>query len=107
MQVFYGFKDGSGNWFLIIDTDKCDHCAECVKVCPANLLEIGEDENDPFREEPVAKVKEKERNKLRYSCAPCKPGYGEKPPPCIAVCKSGAISHSNGWRFLYGGQNKE
>ena len=102
MQAFYGFKDGSGDWFLILDTEKCNACGKCVEVCPAKVLEIAEDEYDPFREEPVAKVREEERKKLRYSCAPCKPGYGEKPPPCVAACESGAISHSEGWKRLYG-----
>ena len=44
-------------------------------------LEVGPDEIDIFREEPVAFVKHEERKKVRYSCAPCRPGYGEEPPP--------------------------
>jgi ferredoxin len=102
MHVFYGFKDGAGDWFLMIDNDKCNACAKCVKACPANILEVGKDDNDPFREEQVAKVRDAERKKLRYSCAPCKPSYGEQQPPCIAACERGAISHSDGWRLLYG-----
>lgn len=104
MLAFFGFKDGSGEWFVIVDTEKCDGCGKCVEACPANVLEVGEDEYDPFREEPVVKVREEERKKVRYSCAGCRPGYGEKPPPCIAACEPGAISHSEGWRLLYGKQ---
>jgi len=102
MLAYYGFKDGSGDWFLTIDTDKCNGCSKCVEVCPAGVLEVGEDEYDPFREEPVAKVKQEERKKIRYSCAPCRPGYENSPPPCAAACEPGAISHSEGWRLLYG-----
>lgn len=102
MIANYGFKDGSGNWFLTIDTEKCDGCGKCVEACPANVLEVGEDEYDPFNEEPVAKVRQEERNKIRYSCAGCRPGYGEKPSPCLAACEPGAISHSEGWKHLYG-----
>lgn len=102
MIANYGFKDGSGNWFLTIDTEKCDGCGKCVEACPANVLEVGEDEYDPFNEESVAKVRQEERNKIRYSCAGCRPGYGEKPPPCLAACEPGAISHSEGWKLLYG-----
>ncbi len=102
MQAFLGFKDGSGDWFLILDTDKCDGCGKCVEVCPSKILEVGPDDFDPFRDEPVAKVKGEERNKIRYSCAPCKPGYGEKPAPCVAVCESGAISHTEAWKSMYG-----
>jgi len=102
MLAFFGFKDGSGDWFVIIDTDKCNGCGKCVEVCPANVLEVGEDEYDPFREEPVVRVREEERKKVRYSCAPCRPDYDEKPPPCVSACEPGAISHSEGWKLLYG-----
>jgi ferredoxin len=104
MIAQYGFKDGSGDWFVVIDTDKCTGCGDCVRACPANVLEVGEDEYDPCNEEPVASVKAEERNKIRYSCAPCQPGYGENPPPCEAACEPGAISHSEGWRLLYGAE---
>ncbi len=102
MLAFLGFKDGSGEWFIIIDTEKCDGCGKCVEVCPAGVLEVGEDEYDPFREEPVVTVREEERKKIRYSCAGCRPGYAEKPPPCVAVCGPGVISHSEGWQLVYG-----
>ena len=102
MIAHYGYKDGSGDWFIIIDTDKCDGCGKCIGVCPTNILEIGEDEYDPFREEPVVKVKEKERKKIRYSCAACRPDYIETLPPCAAACEPGAISHSEGWRLSDG-----
>jgi NAD-dependent dihydropyrimidine dehydrogenase PreA subunit len=63
MIAYYGFKDGSGDWFLAIDTDKCDGCSKYTHACPANVLKVGEDEYDPFRDEPVAKVREEERKK--------------------------------------------
>jgi ferredoxin len=101
MLAHYGFKDGSGDWFLVIDTDKCNGCGKCREACPGKILEIGEDEFDPFRDEPVAKVKTEERKKLKYSCAPCRPGYGDSAPPCVAACTPGAIAHSEGWRQVY------
>jgi ferredoxin len=102
MLANYGFKDGTGEWYLTIDTDKCDGCGRCVPVCPAGILEVGEDEFDPFRDEPVARVKQAERKKIRYSCAPCKPGYGEAPAPCVAACPTNAISHLDTWKLQYG-----
>jgi ferredoxin len=102
MQALYGFQDGSGDWFLIIDTEKCNGCGACVAVCPAHALEMGEDEFDPFNEEQVARVKDVERNKIRYTCAPCKPGVSVDPVPCVAVCEPGALAHSDGWRRSYG-----
>jgi ferredoxin len=102
MLANFGFKDGSGNWFLEIDSEKCNGCGKCVEVCPSLILEVGDDEFDPFREEPVAKVKQAERKKIKYSCAPCKPGYGAAPTPCIAACKAGAIAFADGWKLSFG-----
>jgi ferredoxin len=101
MRAFYGFKDGSGDWFLIIDTEKCNGCGACVEVCPAHALEVSENEFDPFSEEQVARVKAEERKKIRYTCAPCQPGYGENPPPCITACEPGAIDHTEAWQQTY------
>jgi Fe-S-cluster-containing hydrogenase component 2 len=72
-----------------------------IANCPAKILEVGPDEIDIFREEAVAFVKLEERNKVRYSCAPCKPGYGEEPTPCARVCEPKAFSFSDGWIRLY------
>ncbi len=43
----YGYKDGSGEYFITIDTDLCNSCEKCVEACPAGVLEIAEDELDP------------------------------------------------------------
>jgi ferredoxin len=101
MQAFYGFKDGSGDWFVIIDADTCNGCGRCVEVCPAHALVVGEDEFDPLSEKHLARVKEGERKKIRYACAPCQPGYGEDKPPCVVACEPGAISHSEAWQHAY------
>ena len=94
MLANYGYKDGSGDYFITIDTDRCDGCGDCVPACPAAVLETAEDPHDPFREEPVAIVGEGERNKIKYTCAPCKPGRERPPLPCVAACPRDAISHS-------------
>ncbi|NWG01850.1 MAG: 4Fe-4S binding protein [Syntrophaceae bacterium] len=103
MIANYGFKDGSGNWYITIDTDKCNGCGKCAVVCPEKILEVGQDEIDIFREEPVALVKQEECKKVRYRCAPCRPGYGETLAPCVAACERNAISHSDGWEKVYQG----
>jgi ferredoxin len=102
MIANYGFRDGSGDWYVVVDTDKCNGCGKCPTVCPAKILEVEPDEIDIFREKPVASVKYEERKKVRYNCAPCRPGYGDKLAPCVAVCEAKAISHSEGWKVLYG-----
>lgn len=101
MQAFYGYKDGSGDWFIIIDSDRCDGCGRCVEACPADALEVGDDEYDPLSEKQVARIKDGERKKIRYTCAPCQPSYGEALPPCVAACKTRAVSHTESWRQSY------
>ena len=67
MLANYGYSDGSGNYFITIDTDKCNACGECVEACPANIFEIvDEDPNDPMNEEPLAIVSSGKRKKLKY-----------------------------------------
>ena len=94
MIANYGYKDGSGDFFIAIDTDKCNGCGDCVPACPYSVFVVGEDPNDPLRDEPVALVGEEQRRKLKYTCNPCKPDHDRPPLPCVQACKPGAISHS-------------
>jgi len=95
MLANYGYKDGSGDFFITIDTDKCDGCGDCVPACPASVFEVvDEDPNDPLREEPVAMVAADKKKKLKYECSPCKPSSDRPALPCVEACKFRAISHS-------------
>lgn len=112
MLANWGYQDGSGEYFITIDTDKCDGCGKCADACPQNALEIGEDPADPLRDDPVAFVSEEQRKKLRYTCSPCKTyltsagGSAASRPspetlarelknlPCVAECEKEAITHS-------------
>ena len=93
MIANYGYKDGSGEWSISIDTDKCNGCGECVKACPQGVFEITEDPNDPFREEPEV-VSEQHRKKIKYTCGPCKPVANRPTLPCVSACQPQAINHS-------------
>ncbi len=94
MIANYGYKDGSGDYFIAIDTDRCDGCGACVTACPYGVMGVGPDENDPLSDAEVAFVTEAERKKIKYTCAPCKPTSGRAPLPCIEACPCSAIEHS-------------
>jgi ferredoxin len=95
MLANYGYQDGSGEYFITIDTEKCNGCGDCVKICPAEVfVVVEEDPNDPMREAPVAMVAPDKKKKLKYECSPCKPSVNRPPFPCVKGCKAGAISHS-------------
>jgi NAD-dependent dihydropyrimidine dehydrogenase PreA subunit len=91
MQAHYGYEDGSGRFYITIDTDLCTGCEDCVTACPADVLEM--EEEDPIDERMVAAVSDDHRKKIKYSCNPCKPS-GYTSLPCVAACEPGAIVHS-------------
>ena len=94
MKANYGYKDGSGEFYITIDTELCNGCSKCVEACPENVLEVAEDELDPLSEDLVARVSDEHRKKIKYSCAPCKPTTGPVTLPCVQICEPGAITHS-------------
>lgn len=92
MKANYGYMDGSGEFYITIDTDLCIECSEygCVAGCPSELFEIIIDDYD----DEVAAIKEAHRKKVKYDCASCKPNTDRPPLPCIEACPASAISHS-------------
>ena len=92
MKANYGYLDGSGEFYITIDTDLCIECPahSCVAACPATLFEIIEDDYD----DNVAAIVDASRKKIKYECGPCKPTADRPPLPCVVACESGAISHS-------------
>jgi Fe-S-cluster-containing hydrogenase component 2 len=91
MLAHYGYEDGSGRYYITVDTARCTGCRDCVVVCPAGVL--GMVEEDPVEERLVAAVSDEHRKKIKYSCSPCKPA-GCTALPCVAACGPDALSHA-------------
>jgi len=92
MIANYGYMDGSGEYYITIDTDKCIDCEDhgCIDGCPKGMFAVEEDDYD----DQVALIKQEFRKKVKYECAPCKPVTDRPELPCVVGCAAGAISHS-------------
>ncbi len=96
MLCNYGYEDGSGLYYIRIDTDKCCECEEkpCVKVCPAGLFEICLDDYD----DEIVKIREDVRNQLKDKCIVCKnrenSGKEQERLRCMQACPYGALKHT-------------
>lgn len=90
MIANYGYEDGSGHYYIKIDTSKCAGCESkaCISACPEKLFVT---ELDDFDDEVVI-IREDARNTLQTSCANCK--AEEKTELCVAVCEAKAIGFS-------------
>ena len=88
MVIHYGYKDGSGNYYVSIDAEKCDACNACITVCPEKVLRFDTVMID-IEDKTVAVVDEAQRKKIQYTCAACHRG---KEIPCVKACEKGAIA---------------
>lgn len=90
MIANYGYEDGSGHYYIKIDTTKCAECQikGCITACPEELFVT---ELDDFDDEVVI-IRENARNTLQTNCAKCKSG-GDK-ELCSKACEADAIGFS-------------
>ncbi len=88
MITHYGYIDGSGEYFISIDSDKCNGCKKCTEKCPQHALEMITEFID-LEDKTVAAVSEAHRKKIRYTCAECNPAQNRT--PCVLACEREAI----------------
>lgn len=92
MIANYGYMDGSGEYYITIDTDHCIDCEghACITACPKDMFVVEPDDYD----DDAAMIKGEFRHQVKYACAPCKPVSDRPPLPCMEACPADAISHS-------------
>ncbi len=89
-RIQYGYNDATGDYYITIDSGKCDNCGECLSACPASIYKIDRDENG----KSVVMVKELARKKLAILCPGSGTCNGVVNGNCQAVCPENAISLS-------------
>ncbi len=89
MIIHYGYRDSSGEYYIVVDSDKCDGCGKCVQQCPKNALKLETIILD-LEDNLVAIVTEEHRKKIKYTCSPCKPETNAA--PCVAACEKKALT---------------
>jgi len=87
MITYYGYKDGSGEYFISIDSDKCNGCGECIEKCPKKILKL-ETVMINLEDKLVSSVKEEFRRQIKYVCNNCHPDN----ILCVLSCKEKAIT---------------
>ena len=86
--TYYGYSDGSGEYYIVIDAEKCSSCGDCIQKCPQDALKM-ETLFIDLEDKMVAAVTEEHRKKIRYTCSPCRPENGNV--PCVQACNQNAI----------------
>ncbi len=93
MIAHYGYQDGSGAYYISIDTERCVTCSNahaCIAACPQQVFELITDDYD----EQVIAVRADKSRQLASLCSACKSAPAEAGLPCTAACAEGAIEHS-------------
>ncbi len=87
-KVQYGYNDATGDYYITIDTGKCNGCRSCVSACPVGIFEVVSENG----RQPKAIVKDSIRKKLSILC----PGYtscsSNNQVNCRSTCPGKAIS---------------
>ncbi len=87
MIAHYGYRDASGEYFIAVDSSKCDGCGKCVEACPGKALEMTTQFLD-LEDKTVAGVGEEKHRRLKDVCSACARGRSA----CEPACPFGAIT---------------
>lgn len=90
IRANYGYADGGGEYYLTVDTNKCDGCGDCVRACPEEVLEMADDDHG----ESKAVVKQEFDKSLGFACLGYHAHCHERELNCHAACRADAIEHS-------------
>jgi Fe-S-cluster-containing hydrogenase component 2 len=90
IKVQYGYSDGTGDYFITIDTELCDGCGKCAEACPAGILVAQLGEQGLIK----VKVKDEARKKLGFLCPGFEACRKANKMNCHSACLDNAISHS-------------
>jgi hypothetical protein len=93
MIASYGYEDGTGFYYITIDTDICAVCdtKKCVSACLELVFEV--QEND--WEEVVIAVNKDKTHVLQACCNDCRQDdAARRARPCQQSCSYDAISFS-------------
>jgi len=90
MKISYGYSDGTGEYYITVDTGKCDGCGKCISVCPAENLEVRPDDHGQLK----AGIKDAVRKKIHLTCPGYKSCSTTHQANCHSACPNDAISHT-------------
>ncbi len=88
-KINYGYSDGTGSYYITIDTGRCDGCGACADVCPADLLFLSCENG-----RTVATVKGEAIKRIAQLCPGIQFCRSRQEKTCHGVCQANAISHS-------------
>ena len=90
MRANYGYADGSGEYYITVDTDRCNGCGDCVPACPKAILEVVTDDYD----EPKAAMRPAFARSLADACPGFRACSQRQGSNCHSACPKDALSHS-------------
>ena len=93
MLASYGYEDGTGVYYITIDTDKCEECdgKGCIGACSQDVFILVENDWG----DAIVAIEDEKTNLLKSCCLDCMILRVEtKRLPCQAACPYTAIRHT-------------